>query len=106
VVAAGAALRGEIWVCALPQPVGPHPVVVLTVDRIAESLAAVAVAVVTGTAGPRATHVSIGLTSGLTRYPESYVNCTDLHTVAKPRLRRRVGLLSPIELTGWRRTFA
>jgi mRNA interferase MazF len=27
------------------------------------------------------------------------VNCTDLHTVAKPRLRRRLGLLSPVELT-------
>jgi mRNA interferase MazF len=99
VVAAGSALRGEVWVCALPRPVGPHPVVVLTVNRIAEPLAAVTVAVVTGTAGPRSTHVPVGPASGLARYAESYVNCTDLHTVATPRLRRRLGLLSPAELT-------
>jgi mRNA interferase MazF len=99
VVAAGAALRGEVWVCAVPQPVGPQPVVVLTVNRLAESLAAVTVAVVTGTPGPRSTHVPVGAASGLTKYDESYVNCTDLHTVAKSRLRRRLGLLSTAELS-------
>lgn len=97
-VTAGAALRGEVWVCALPQPVGPHPVVILTVNRIAEPLSAVTVAVVTGTAGPAVTHIPLGTESGLTKYAESYVNCTDLHTVAKPRLRRRLGLLAPAEL--------
>ncbi|MGA4545568.1 type II toxin-antitoxin system PemK/MazF family toxin [Uniformispora flossi] len=94
----GNALRGEVWVCALPQPVGPHPVVILTVNRIAEPLSAVTVAVVTGTAGPAVTHIPLGTESGLTKYAESYVNCTDLHTVAKPRLRRRLGLLAPAEL--------
>jgi mRNA interferase MazF len=98
VVAAGSALRGEVWVCALPKPVGPHPVVVLTVNRIAEPLAALTVAVITGTAGPRPTHVPVGAASALTKYAESYVNCTDLHTVAKPRLRRRLGRLSSAEL--------
>jgi len=33
----------------------------------------------------------------LSTYDESYVNCTDLHTIAKP-LRRRLGLLAPAEL--------
>ena len=42
-VSPGTALRGEVWVCALPQPIGPHPVLVLTVNRIAEPLASVAV---------------------------------------------------------------
>ena len=98
-IAAGAALRGEVRVCAPPEPVGPHPVVVLTVNRVAEPLAAVTVAVITGTAGPCVTHVPVGPSSGLTRYAESYVNCADLHTIAKPRLRRRLGLLSPAELT-------
>lgn len=93
----GTALRGEVWSCALPSPVGPRPVVVLTVNRIAEPLAAVTV--VTGTAGPDATHVPVGPESGLTRYTGSFVNCTDLHTVAKPRLRRKIGLLAPAELT-------
>ena len=72
--------------------------VVLTANRIAEPLASVTVAVVTGTAGPGATHVPVGPESGLTRYSESFVNCADLHTVAKPRLRRKIGLLAPTEL--------
>lgn len=71
---------------------------VLTVNRIAEPLAAVTIAVVTGTAGPATTHIPIGPESGLTKYTESFVNCTDLHTVAKPRLRRKIGLLAPAEL--------
>lgn len=97
-VGPGAALRGEVWVCVLPQPVGPHPVVVLTVNRIAEPLSSVTVAVITGTEGPATTHVPIGASSGLAKYDESYVNCSDLQTIAKPRLRRRVGLLAPAEL--------
>lgn len=97
-VSAGAAMRGEVWGCALPQPLGPHPVVVLTANRIAAPLSAVTVALITGTSGASATHVPLGADSGLTKYDESYVNCADLHTVAKPRLRRRLGLLAPGEL--------
>ncbi|WP_230423318.1 type II toxin-antitoxin system PemK/MazF family toxin [Streptomyces radicis] len=95
---AGLLLRGEVWGCALPQPLGPHPVVVLTVNRIAEPLASVTVALITGTTGPRATHIPVGSDSGWTKYAESYVNCVDLHTVAKSRLSKRLGLLSPAEL--------
>ncbi|MEV6685835.1 type II toxin-antitoxin system PemK/MazF family toxin [Streptomyces sp. NPDC051130] len=87
-----------MWVCALPQPVGPHPVVVLTVNRIAEPLASVTVALITGTSGPEVTHAPIGPDAGLAKYDESYVNCADLHTVAKSRLRRKLGLLAPGEL--------
>jgi mRNA interferase MazF len=94
----GTALRGEVWSCALPAPVGPHSVVVLTVNRVAERLAAITVVVITGTAGPHTTHVPVGPDSGLTKYAESFVNCTDLHTVAKARLRRKIGLLAPTEL--------
>lgn len=96
--AVGAALRGEVWACALPQPLGPHPVLVLTVNRIAAPLSAVTVAVVTGTIGPAHTHVPVGPDSGLKKYDESYVDCTDLHTVARARLRRRLGLLAPENL--------
>ncbi|MER7876997.1 type II toxin-antitoxin system PemK/MazF family toxin [Streptomyces solisilvae] len=91
-------MRGEVWGCALPAPIGPHPVVVLTANRIAEPLSAVTVAVVTGTSGPTSTHVSIGPECGVTKYDESYVNCTDLHTVDKSRLRKRLGLLDLSEL--------
>lgn len=91
-------VRGQVWACALPQPVGPHPVVVLTANRIARPLPAVTVAVITGTPGPEATHVPVGPDSGLKRYAESYINCTDLHTVRKERLRRALGLLSAGEM--------
>ncbi|KEG40997.1 MazF family transcriptional regulator [Streptomyces griseorubens] len=97
-VTVGSPLRGEVWGCALPAPIGPHPVVVLTVNRIAEPLPAVTVAVITGTSGPASTHVPVGPDCGVTKYDESYVDCTDLHTVDKPRLRRRLGLLAPSEL--------
>lgn len=40
----------------------------------------------------------IGPECGVTKYDESYVNCTDLHTVDKPRLRKRLGLLDPAEM--------
>ena len=94
----GSPLRGEVWGCVLPTPIGPHPVVVLTVNRLAEPLSALTVAVITGTSGPASTHVPVGPDCGVTTYDESYVNCTDLHTVDKPRLRRRLGLLTPSEL--------
>ncbi|QSB14490.1 type II toxin-antitoxin system PemK/MazF family toxin [Natronosporangium hydrolyticum] len=92
-------MRGEVWLCALPTA-GPHPVVVLTVNRIAAPLSAITVALVTGSAGPATTHVAIGRDAGVSKYPESYVNCTDLHSVGKPRLRRRLGRLAPVELRG------
>ncbi|MBT2908331.1 type II toxin-antitoxin system PemK/MazF family toxin [Streptomyces cellulosae] len=97
-VTVGSPLRGEVWGCVLPTPIGPHPVVVLTVNRLAEPLSALTVAVITGTSGPASTHVPVGPDCGVTKYDESYVNCTDLHTVDKPRLRRRLGLLAPNEL--------
>jgi mRNA interferase MazF len=96
-------MRGEVWACALSQPIGPHPVVVLTVNRVSAPLSAVTVALITGAAGPSSTHVAVGPESGLIKYDESYVNCTDLHTVAKARLRRRLGLLSPSEMRGLER---
>jgi mRNA interferase MazF len=94
----GTPLRGEVWMCAFRQPVGPHPAVVLTVNRIAQPLVSVTVAVITGSEGPAGTHVPVGTESGLKKYDESFVNCTDLHTVSKPQLRRRLGLLAQGEL--------
>lgn len=96
-VGALAPLRGEVWLCAVPGA-GPHPVVVLTTNRLIGPLSAVTVALITGSQGPQATHVAVGQEAGLTKYAESYVNCSDLHTVAKPRLRRRLGRLAPAEL--------
>lgn len=91
-------LRGQVWACALPRPIGPHPIVVLTVNRVAYPLAGVTIALISGTPGPRATHVTVGPESGLKKYAESYVNCTEIYTVPKPQLRRPLGLLSPGEM--------
>jgi mRNA interferase MazF len=85
-------------VCSFRQPVGPHPAVVLIVNRVAQPLASVTVAVITGTEGPTETHVPVSGESGLKKYDESFVDCTDLHTVSKPQLRRRLGLLAQGEL--------
>jgi len=92
-------MRGEVWACAVPL-VGPHPVVILTVNKIAAPLSAVTVALITGSTGPGVTHIRIGPDTGVRKHPESYVNCTDLHTVDKPRLRRRLGRLGLAEMRG------
>lgn len=91
-------MRGEVWRCAFRTPPGPHSVVVLTANVIAQPLSAVTVALITHTPGPRATHVAVGPDAGLTKYDESYVNCTDIHAVDKERLRRWQGRLAPGEL--------
>jgi mRNA interferase MazF len=90
-------LRGEVWDAHLPR-VGDHPVVVLTVSALIGRLSAVTVAVITGTEGPPSTHVPTDRDAGLTGYDQSYVNATDLHTLDKPRLHRRRGLLHPGEM--------
>lgn len=91
-------LRGEVWEAHLPR-IGDHRVVVLTISTLSPRLSAVTVALITGSEGPPSTHVPVDGDSGLTGYDISYVNATDLHTVAKPRLHRRRGLLSPGEMT-------
>lgn len=91
-------LRGEVWDVRLPH-VGEHPAAVLSVNALNARLSSVLVAVVTGTEGPRPTHVPLGSEAGLTRYATSFVNATDLHAIGKPRLRRRRGLLHPAELS-------
>jgi mRNA-degrading endonuclease toxin of MazEF toxin-antitoxin module len=48
---------------------------------------------------PASTHVRLDSDARLTRYGISFVNATDLHTIDKPRLNRRRGLLNPHELT-------
>ncbi|MDT0441938.1 type II toxin-antitoxin system PemK/MazF family toxin [Streptomyces johnsoniae] len=91
-------LRGQVWVCAFPAQIGPHPAVILTANAISRRLAGVTVVLIRGTPGPRGTHVPVGPESGLKKYAESYVDCTELHTVGKPRLRRPLGLLAQAEL--------
>jgi mRNA interferase MazF len=91
-------LRGEVWDAFFPLPLGDHPVVILTSNALIARLGAITVAVVTGTDGPAATHVPLDADAGVTKYPVSWVNSTDLHTVPRARLRRRRGLVSTREL--------
>jgi mRNA interferase MazF len=91
-------MRGEVWDARLPNPIGEHPVVVLTTNALISRLSAVTVALITGTEGPPSTHVRLDRETGLTGYDVSYVNATDLHSIAKSRLRRQRGRLALPEL--------
>ena len=91
-------MRGEVWDARLPLPAGFHPVVVLTTNALIPRLSAVTVAVITGSEGPPATHIPLNRDVGLTGHDISYVNATDLHSIAKPRLTRQRGRLDLAEL--------
>ena len=91
-------MRGEVWDARLPQPIGEHPVVLLTTALLIPRLSAVTVAVITGNEGPPSTHVRLDRDAGLTGYDVSYVNATDIHSIAKSRLRRQRGRLILPEL--------
>jgi mRNA interferase MazF len=90
-------LRGEVWDVRIPI-VGQHPAVILTINPLIGRLSSVTVAVITGTAGPTPTHIQLDPDTGLTRYEVSYANATDLHSVARSRIRRRRGRLHPAEM--------
>lgn len=90
-------LRGEVWDAHIPGA-GIHSVVVVTINPLLARLSSVTVLVVTGTEGPAATHIPIGHQAGLTRNTESYVNVTDVHTIAQAKLSKRRGAVHPAEL--------
>jgi mRNA interferase MazF len=90
-------LRGEVWDAHVPGA-GVHPVVVLTINPLLARLSSVTVLVITGTEGPLATHIPVGPEAGLTKYEVSYVNVTDIHTIAQAKLGQRRGALHPAEL--------
>jgi mRNA interferase MazF len=90
-------MRGEVWDAHIPR-VGDHPVVILTINRMVMRLGAVTAVLVTGNEGPGDSHVPLGPEAGVTEYPESYANVTDLYTIPKPSLRRQRGRLNPAEL--------
>lgn len=75
-----------------------HPVVVLTINVLLRRLSSTTAVLVTGTAGPRSTHIPLGPEAGLTRHPESYAVATELHNVPLQALRRRRGRMERAEL--------
>ncbi len=77
---------------------GRHPMVVLTINPLLARLSSMTGVLVTGTAGPRTTHIPLGREAGLTRYDESYAVTTELHNVPLQALRGRRGRLAAAEL--------
>jgi mRNA-degrading endonuclease toxin of MazEF toxin-antitoxin module len=90
--------RGDVWDVRFPAPIGSRPCVVLSTNALIERLGAVTVAEITGTEGPRSTHVEVGAEAGLSGRARSWVNATGLHTVPKGKLRRHRGRLGQDEL--------
>lgn len=89
--------RGDVWDVVFPR-IGTHPAVALTTNALRGRLSSVTVALITGTHGPRTTHVELGPSAGLTKYPISYANVTDLHTVPVTRCRTFRGRLAAREM--------
>lgn len=89
--------RGEVWDVRFPA-YGEHPAVVLSVNSLNIRLGRVAVIPITGTLGPRSTHVHLTAEAGLTRPDESYADITGLQPAAVGRFLRRRGLLARGEL--------
>lgn len=90
--------RGDVYDAWFPAPIGARPCVVLTRSALISRLGAVTVAEITGTEGPRATHVELGPEVGLTGRERSWTNVTGLHTLPKGKLRRHRGRLNAAEL--------
>jgi mRNA interferase MazF len=89
--------RGEVWDVDFDD-FGLHPAVVLSINPLNVRLGHVAVIPVTGTPGPKQTHVPLTANAGLTRYEESYADVTGLQPVARSCMLTRRGLLTSGEL--------
>lgn len=90
--------RGDVWDVQFPPPIGLRPCIIVTTNTLIPRLGSVTVAEITGTEGPRSTHIEIGPESGLTGRKQSYVNATALHTVSKGKVRQQRGRLALAEL--------
>jgi len=92
------ALRGEVYDCRFPAPIGMHPGVVLTINALIPRFESVIVVLITGTAGPRPLRIPVGPDAGLTGREESYADVTSVFSISRSQLRRRRGRLAPGEL--------
>jgi len=72
--------------------------VILTINRLLMRLSSTTAVLITGTPGPRSTHIPLGPDAGLTRHPESYAVATELHNVPLGALKVRRGRLDRSEL--------
>jgi mRNA interferase MazF len=81
--------RAEIWWADLPSPIGSRPVVILTRDRVLQSIGSMVVTLGTRTVRGLPTEVVLGRHQGL---PVSCVaNLDNIVTVPRNRLRYLMG---------------
>ena len=90
-------MRGEVWDIPF-RSIGTHPAVVLSNNALRSTASSVTVVLITGTGGPRSTHVPVDASAGLTGRPISYVDSTTIQTVDMSKCRRRRGRLSPVSM--------
>jgi mRNA interferase MazF len=88
--------RGDVYLAALPPPVGRRPVLLVTRSAAIGVRTTVTVAPVTRTIRGIASEVPLGRDHGLR--VASVGNCDSLQTIPKDALRRRLGSLAPADL--------
>jgi mRNA interferase MazF len=84
--------RGEAWWAALPSAEGPHPVLILTRDRVIPVRKRVTVAPISSTHRGIPVEVTLGEEDGMPH--ECWVNLDDIVTIPKHLLVRRITRLS------------
>jgi mRNA interferase MazF len=97
-------LRGEIWLVDLNptrgrEPFGRRPALIVSVDLFNQGPAGLVVALpVTSKEKGIPFHLKIeAVESGLSK--KSFIKCEDIRSIAKERLLKRVGQISPRTLT-------
>ena len=88
---AASARRGDIYLAALPEPVGRRPVLRVTRSAAIEVRTAVTVAPITPSIRGSPRELPLGARHG--RKTDSVANCDSLQTIPKDALRRRLGSL-------------
>lgn len=89
--------RGDIYIAALPDPIGMRPVLLVTRTAALEKRTAVTVAPVTRTIRGVASEIPLGRAHGLRA--DSVANCDSLQTIPKQALLPRcLGRLDASEL--------
>jgi mRNA interferase MazF len=88
--------RGDLYLAALPEPVGRRPVLLVTRSAAIAVRSAITVAPVTRTVRGLASEVPLDATHGLRT--ASVANCDSLQTIPRSALRRRLGALAPEDL--------
>ena len=88
--------RGDIYLAALPDPVGCRPVLLVTRLAAIEVRSAVTVAPITRTIRGIPSELPLGARHGLKK--DSVANCDSLQTIPKGALRRRMGSLPSDDL--------